>query len=307
MKKRIVALSLCVLIVFSALVVPSFAVTPVDPARPSSLTLKYARDGRVFEGVEVRTYRIAEVFADGTYALTGAFAKYPVKIYDVTSQSEWRAIASTLAAYAAADGIEPTRIGTTDKNGEVRFENILPGMYLTLSVTVREDNTVTIFETFLTVVPRPDENGNHNYDVTAVPKSESYTSVDDKEYKVIKLWKDEGASGKRPANIIVDILKDGVIVDTKILSSENSWSYSWTAPDDGSSWYAVERDVAEGYTVTAVREGNTFVVTNKATSDDSGDAPQTGEMINLRLYAVVMCISGGLLVVLAVWRKRNDA
>ena len=197
--KRTLSILLCVLI-FAAAVSPSVcAITPIDTRRPSSLTLQYTHGGKYFEGLNIRTYRIAEVFADGTYALTGDFASYPVKIYDVTSQSEWRSIATTLAAYAEADDIEPTCTGITDEWGMVSFTDILPGMYLTVSVTSVDGATVTIFETFLTVVPHPSEDGDHDYDVTAIPKSDSYTTGGDIEYKVIKLWKDEGGTDKRPA------------------------------------------------------------------------------------------------------------
>lgn len=303
--KRILSIFLCVLILAVAVSTSVCATTPIDTTRPSSLTLQYARDGKYFEGLTIRTYRIAEVFADGTYALTGDFASYPVKLYDVTSQSEWRSIATTLAAYAEADGIEPTCVGVTDEWGIVSFTDILPGMYLTISVTSVDGATVTIFETFLTVVPYPSEDGNHNYDVTAIPKSDSYTTGGDIEYKVIKLWKDEGASDKRPASVTVDILKDGELKFTQVLSPENNWSYTWKTADDGSVWYVVEREVSEDYTVTVTREGNTFIIVNKIIQEIP-EAPQTGDTTAPWPYAVAMFLSGSALIILTTWRKRTE-
>ena len=190
--KRILAYFLSLLTVFVMLSTSVYCITPIDPARSSSLTLQYAHGGKYYGGLEIKTFRIAEVFPDGTYALTGEFAKYPVKIYEVTSQSEWRAIASTLAAYIHADGIEPTCTNVTDILGTVSFTDILPGMYLTLGVSETEDNVITVFETFLTVVPYPSDDGDHNYDVTAYPKCEEHEFGGDIEYKVVKLWKDKG-------------------------------------------------------------------------------------------------------------------
>jgi len=303
--KKILSLLLCILTVTALISTAAYAVTPIDTARPSSLTLQYSHNGKYFEGLEIKTYRIAEVFEDGTYALTGDFADYPVKIYDVTSQAEWRIIASTLAAYAEGDKIAPTREAVTDARGIVEFKDILPGMYLTLSVTATEENTVTVFETFLAVVPRPSNDGNHNYDVTAFPKCETHTTGGNIEYKIVKLWKDEGHVEDRPKTVVIDILKDGVVYKTLNLSASNSWSLTWEAKDDGAVWYAVERELPVNYTVASTREGNTFVITN---SHKSGipESPQTGDTSVMWPYALVMCLSGGVLVIVATWRKRRE-
>jgi len=303
--KRILAYFLSLLTVFVMLSTSVYCITPIDPTRSSSLTLQYAHGGKYYGGLEIKTFRIAEVFPDGTYALTGEFAKYPVKIYEVTSQSEWRAIASTLAAYIHADGIEPTCTNVTDILGTVSFTDILPGMYLTLGVSETEDNVITVFETFLTVVPYPSDDGNHNYDVTAYPKCEEHEFGGDIEYKVVKLWKDKGYTENRPESVTVDILKDGVLWTSVQLSSENNFSYTWTTADDGSVWHAVERNVSEGYTVSVVRSGDTFLVTNKYIIDIPG-APQTGEPPTLWIYVMTMSLSGMVLILISTWRKRRE-
>lgn len=304
--KRITAFLLCLFVLATLVPLSVGAITPIDPARPSSLTLHYVHNGKCFEGLEIKSYRVAEVYENGTYELTGAFSEYPVKIYEVTSQAEWKKIASTLAAYAAADGIEPTCIGVTDENGVVSFKDILPGMYLTVSVTVHDESGITFFENFLTVVPYPSEDGDHNYDVTAYPKSESRDSGEEQEYKVVKQWKDSGFEDKRPHSVTVEILRNGVVHATETLSPNNNWSYRWTAEDDGSIWQVVERGIPEDYTVTVTREHNTFVITNCTVHDIPG-APQTGDTAVLWVYQLAMCISGGVLLILAAWRKKNEA
>lgn len=274
-----------------------------NPEQPSSLTLQYVHDGQGQEGLGITTYRIAELLPDGTYALTGAFADYPVNITGVTSQAEWREIASTLAAYAAADGIRPTCTAVTDGNGTVVFEDILPGMYLTLSV-----KTETVrFETFLTAVPRPTEDGEYLYDVTAVPKYEPIPAEPvpgTVEYKVIKLWKDTGYTEYRPKSITVDILKDGVFHESQKLSEDNHWMYCWTAPEDGAVWQVVEREVPEGYTVTVTENGNTFQLTN-ITIYIEPTSPQTGTGPVIWQYSLTMCAAGGILLLLAVQREER--
>ena len=274
-----------------------------NPEQSSSLTLQYVHDGQGQEGLGITSYRIAELLPDGTYALTGAFTEYPVNITGVTSQAEWREIASTLAAYAAADGIRPTCTGITDEMGTIVFEDILPGMYLTLSV---KSDTVR-FETFLTAVPRPMDNGEYLYDVTAVPKYEPIPTEPEPgriEYKVVKLWKDTGYTENRPESITVDILKDGVFIESQELSESCSWSYRWTVPDDGAVWQVVEREVPEGYTVTVSDNGNTFLLTN-ITIYSEQTSPQTGTGPVVWQYSLSMCVAGGVLLLLAVQRKER--
>ena len=302
--KKGIAFLLCLVLMYTLVPLSVYAITPIDPEKPSSLTLQYTHDGQIFEGLEIKSYRIAEVYENGTYELTGAFSRYPVKIYEVTSQTEWKKIASTLAAYAEADRIAPTCTGITNETGIVSFTNILPGMYLTMAVTVSGEAEITVFENFLTVVPHPSDDGNHNYDVTAYPKCESYIPSGETEYKVIKLWKDSGYEETRPDSVTVDILKNGVLQSSEILSSDNNWSYRWVSEDDGSTWQVIERRIPADYTITVTKDRNTFVITNTITQDVPS-APQTGDTTVLWVYQLVMCLSGGVMLIIAAWRKKN--
>ena len=302
--KKMTAMLLCLIMIYIIAPLSVYAITPIDSARPSSLTLQYAHNGKCFEGLEIRSYRIAEVHENGTYDLTGEFSNYPVKIYEVTSQAEWRKIASTLAAFSEADQITPTCSAVTDENGMVSFTDILPGMYLTMAVTAADGSEITVFENFLTVIPYPSDDGNHNYDVTAYPKCESYIPDGKMEYKVIKLWKDSGSEEYRPDSVTVDILKNGVLQSTEILSSDNNWSYRWIGEDDGSIWQVIERGIPDLYTITVTKDSNNFVITNSI-AHDVPTAPQTGDTAVLWVYQLVMCLSGGVLLIIAAWRKKN--
>lgn len=302
MKRIFIMLLLCLMAVGS---LSAKAVTPIDPEQPSSLTIQYRYENMDFSGLTCQIYRVAEVFPDGTYALTGSFADVPVNIHGVESQAEWKNIASTLIAYAAADRIQPDYTLATDENGNAAFQNILPGMYLTQSVTVQGSERILTFEAFLTVVPYPQEDGSHNYDVTVVPKVQHHTPTPQPlEYKVVKQWKDLGNTQQRPQSVTVDILKDGVVQSTQILSADNDWCYSWTAPDDGSLWQAVERSVPQNYTVTVVSRDNTILITNVYEAEQ--EPPKTGETMVLWPYMLLLCFCGGVLILLALWRMRKE-
>ena len=282
------------------------ASTAIDPQRPSSLTVTYKYGEKLYEGLPVKIYRVASVSPDGSYDLCGDFADYAVNIYGITSQSEWRVVTSTLAAYIAADKLQPTRSMLTDASGTAAFTDLLPGMYLTLSAVVEAPAEVVTFEDFLTVIPYPSDTGDHDYDVEAFPKCSAYTPTEKEiEYKVIKLWRDEGAGKLRPKTVEIDLYKDGVFESTQTLSAENNWTYSWSAPDDGSVWNVVERKVSGDYTVTVEQNGNNFVITNTLQTEEP-PAPPTGDTTVIWHLAMPMAIAGGILLLIAAWRGRTE-
>lgn len=308
--KRITSMCLSLAVTFLALftVFPCsvHAAEAVNPEEPCSLTLQYAYGEEVFSDLEISIFRAAEVFEDGTYQLTGDFADYPVNIYGITSRTEWTSIASTLSAYAAADGIEPTQQQRTNENGQVSFESLQPGMYLVLAVKIDTDEAVYTFESFMISLPSFDEDDDPYYQVTANPKCESYEpKPGELEYKVVKQWKDQGHSSDRPSSITVDILKDGAFFSTQTLSAENNWSYRWTALDDGSVWQAVERNVPQEYKVTTVVNGETIVITNARTTGEQ-NPPQTGGTTVVWPYILAMCAAGAVILIIGISRKRKD-
>lgn len=302
--KRII-LSVLAAVIFVVCLGINVSAVAINPTQSSSLTLQYKHNEQRFGGIEIKTYRVAEVFEDGTFALCGDFVQYPINIYGITSQSQWRGVTDALASYAAADGITPTRVAITDESGIVQFSDILPGMYMTTSVTADADGDIAVFESFLTVIPSTNDSGEHNYDVTAYPKCEKYTPKPTTiEYKVVKQWQDNGYNEKRPDHIDIDIIKNGEVQYSQRLSSDNNWSYSWEAEDDGSQWQAVERNVPADYTVTIVKSGSIITITNIC--DHTDNPPPTGNTTVIWHYVLILCLSGALLIVLAAWRKRAE-
>lgn len=95
--------------------------------------------------------------------------------------------------------------------------------------------------------------------------------------RVQKIWDDSGHTENRPQEVVVQLLKDGVVSSTVTLSASNNWSYTWSGLDANSNWQIVERDVANGYTVLVEREGDLFRVTNTYQEDVPVTPPSTGE------------------------------
>ena len=306
MKKLTAYLLVCVL-ALSACVTCALCVNAqsYDAQRASSLTIHYGKGEENFEGLSVKTYRIAELVDDGGYRLCGAFADYSVAVYGISSQTEWKRITSTIASYIAADKISPDLEGTTDVEGNVSFSGIRTGLYLTLAVRHETKELVTLFENFITAVPGRDFEGAYTYDVRVVPKHESFLSTpDETEFKVVKQWKDAGGQNKRPESVEVEIYRDGRAVESVKLSAENDWCYKWTAPDDKSTWTAVERNIPEGYKVTVTSDGKTIVITNSCETHEL--PPDTGDTELLSHYVLAACLSGLALITLGVIRMRLE-
>lgn len=307
------------LIVFSllfALVLPvtanavstSEAGEPIDTDRLCSLTVHYGKKEKKFQGLEIRLFQVAELTEDNKYSLMGDFADYPVDIDNITGQAEWENVVSTLNAYIIADGITPTAIKTTDENGEVVFTDLSAGIYLVQGTEDITDGTVTSFKPFLIALPNLNTDKMWEYEVIVIPKSgENVPTGKEIAYSVIKQWRDAGHTDKRPDSVEIEIYKNGKLYEKQVLSENNNWTYKWIAIDDGSEWQVVERKVPSQYTVTVSSSNTSFIVTNTYIGK-TVNPPQTGDTTNIRLYFIVLCISGiGLIITGVCARKRMKA
>ena len=305
--KRIFLLVLCLLTLCALF---GFGTAAERSGEVCTLTVVYAGDGVPFEGLQIEIFRMGELNDEGVYTLAGDFRKYPVEISHVTTQAEWHTIADTLASYALTDRLTPTATRLTDQEGEADFGELPFGMYLVLAEQYQNGETVYLFENFLVVLPGVDGEGNPQYHIRAIPKHDQYTpSPQEIPYKVIKEWKD-GDGRDRPDFVTVEIFRDGTLQYTQKLSSENNWSFAWTAPDDGAVWTVTEQDVPHGYTVTMEKNGETFVVTNHRIPDessDSSDPPVTGDTEVLWPYVLGLFFAGAILAAVALRGRRIEA
>lgn len=298
MTKRIV---ICLMAALYLLLPLSVQAAPLDTERACALTLEYTMDDVVFPNVEVAIYQVAEAYPDGTFALIAPYDNYPVSIHGITSQAEWRDVATTLAAYIAANDTEPTAIGHTDKAGQVRFENLTVGLYLVKGGHGKNEKGIYTFYDFMIYVPSPTEQGDYNYDLLAKPKCENYTPAE--HYRVVKLWKDSGTA-LRPDYVVVDILKDGNPYATVTLNHQNGWTYEWS-DTDAAQWQVAERDVPEGYQVAVTDHETVFTITN-TNPDAPPPPPDTGDSFPLTTWVMVCGLVGVVLVLFGVWGRKYE-
>lgn len=276
-----------------------------DAARSCDLRLTYAKEGVAFSNLEIKLYRIAKTTDLGVFEKVAPYDDYPVSVAGITSQTEWNEVASTLHGYVQADGLTPYRVATTDENGNATFDKLETGLYLVSGVTVQGTDASYIFHDFMLSLPAT-QDGECVYQVSAAPKSTKTEPTDEPvTYTILKLWQDEGHEKQRPAEITVDLLKDGTLAQTVILNAQNGWKYSFQCEDGASTWTVVERNVPQGYTVKVTGKETSFVLVN-TWEGPPVDPPKTGDTFPLRLYMVATFIAGAALVMIGVLAGRKN-
>lgn len=278
----------------------------INTDQSCTLELKYAYDVLTFSDVSVELYQIATVSRDCQYAATEAFASCGLNFNGISSQSEWNTVRSTLDHFIAASAPAPVASQKTDAEGKVVFTDLEPGLYFTSAVQLTHDGFRYYFASVLSALPELNQENAWDYEVSAKCKPDvDNPTGEDIQYKVLKLWKDEGNEENRTESIEIDIIKDGQTVKTVVLSDDNDWSYSWYAEDDGSMWSVIERDIPEGYSMTVESRLTTFTVINSYSAPPPSDSPQTGDTANMGFYVILMCVSGCALILLAITQRRG--
>ena len=84
---------------------------------------------------------------------------------------------------------------------------------------------------------------------------------------VIKIWNDDGNAEARPSEVHIELLRDGVVYDTVILTKDNEWKYHWNGLASNHVWTVREKSVPDGYTAVVTEDGSLFIVTNTKSSD----------------------------------------
>lgn len=287
----------------------SDAKEPISADRDCSLSISCCNDGTPFSALPVKLYKIADVSADYQYTLTPSFEKSNLILNGIQTVGEWKVICSTLEAYILAYGVTADFNAVTDTEGKASFDSLKPGLYLAITDRVIQNETTYVFDSSVIALPGLNADGLWQYHLDVTAKSELIPpSEDDKiELKVLKLWKGDNGSLTRPATVEIEIFRNGTSYQTVTLSEDNRWTYTWSAKNDGSDWKVIERNIPQGYTMTIEERQTSFVLTNTLDRDVpyNPDAPQTGDTANVMLYFILMIVSGSMLIILGITRKRK--
>ncbi len=265
MKRRLAVTLMCALLMFTAALSVS--------ADAGSVTVLFAYEKQPLSGV---TFALTPVgsWDNDHFTLNEPFASDGIVVPDEGDDEGYKALAQTLASYAARDNVPPLATLDTDANGQVRFDNIAEGLYLvTGDSAVLGELTVIPLPTLVSI-PYVTPSGDVSTDAVCEPKVEVRTPVPETvERRALKIWEDDGNEADRPESVTVQLLRDGEIYEEVTLNSENNWRVSWENLDAAYTWQVTEKDVPEGYTVQIEQQGITFTMTNTKESPPPTTVP----------------------------------
>ena len=260
MKKRI----LSVLLICLVLMQTAMAYGRINVDQDASLVISH-----VHPGVSVRIYRMVDVSETVRFTLCGDFARYG-DLQPKIDLGAWDEIAQILDTRVVRDNIRPTASGVTGADGVASFTGLKPGLYLVMGDAYRMGDTVYYLKTTVVSVPGLKADDSWDYNVLMIPKysGEKIPEKTETNISVQKIWQDEGGRDQRPATVTVQLLQGDTVVDTVILSADHNWRHSWSKLPAGYQYRVVETDVADGYTDSYVRDGDTVIIVNTYTPDE---------------------------------------
>lgn len=254
--KRAISL-LLVLLLLAAIPLAAYA-ADFDLAKTGSITVRlrdvYHPETAI--GGTVRLHKVGDATVENsalTFIPTAEFADSGISLTDVNAAG----LADELLAYAEEHDVVGT-LKEADSTGRAAFTGLAAGLYL-----VSQETAVSGYykvSPFLVSLPMYDAESGWNYSITAEPKVQR--PDDDVSVTVYKKWVDNNR--QRPSELVVQLLRDGSVVDEVVLSQRNDWSYTWDDLNSSYDWDVREKRVPKDYTVSYSRRGNIITITNKA-------------------------------------------
>ena len=290
MGRKLISVLLIVWILFMMPMVVFAQRLDVDRVGSISVTLM-DQDGKTpIEGAELSLYYVATVKRNGknnlSYTFTDAFE-------DCGRALDDPALSVELDAFVKENSVSIEKL-VTDDHGSVTFTNLPLGLYF-----VKQTGAVAGYApctSFLVTVPNESADG-YVYDVNASPKTDiaKLTAI-----TVKKVWNTD-ASTKAADSVTIQLLKDGVVVETATLSAQNNWQVTYSDMPMSDAYSIVEVNIPKGFTATYSQMGYVFTVTNSAS------LIQTGQIVwPIPVLAMAgLCLIAVGTVVLRKTRNKN--
>lgn len=222
-----------------------------------TLTLICRTDDVTLTGLHWDLYRVGSRIGPD-FVLDGDFSDYQVDLTDFSAEGMSNA-AKSLENYAVVDGIPPLASGETDTDGLMKFENLVPGLYLLSGTDLVIGTTTYVPSTLLLEI----DSSGQSVDLDAYPKI--IYRIDSSEvviYTVKKIWRTEdGQPVDTTAPIIAEIYCNNELYETITLSDENDWTYTWEG-ESTDEWRVKEVNIPDNCTVVYDSNETQFAIVN---------------------------------------------
>lgn len=155
----------------------------------------------------------------------------------------------------------------TDGAGKAVLRDLPLGLYFVKQTAPGANNVMCM--PFLVTVPSK-TSGGYEYDVDARPKADVVETTD---ITIEKVWNVDD-SARIAKQVTVQLLRDGAVIKTAVLSEENGWRVVYDDMPRSDAYSVMEIQIPEGFTATYSQNGDyDFIVTNSAS------LPQTGQLV----------------------------
>ena len=255
-----------------------------------SVTLKGQDGSTPITNAELSLYYVANVELNDnnnlSYTFTDTFKDCGVALDDP-------ALSTKLDIFVEEHTVSSTT-QVTDFRGQADFVNLPLGLYF-----VKQTSDVLGYApctSFLVTVPNENVEG-YVFDVNASPKTEAakLTSI-----TVKKVWNTEDSTPSTDS-VTVQLLRDGAVVETATLNSNNNWQVTYVDMPQSDVYSILETNVPKGFTATYSQNGYVFTVTNSAS------LIQTGQLVwpipVLGIAGIILIATG--VVLLKKTRDKN--
>lgn len=235
-----------------------------DPGRSGAITITLAdpADGCPVAGAAFEVYHIASVDINAEQKLNYTYLE-PFRTCGIPLDDPDLPI--RLSAFVQEHPVPAIRI-VTDAHGTAACSGLPLGLYLVKQVGDAEGFAACT--PFLVTVPIQSETG-FAYDVDASPKTDVVRLVT---ITVRKVWNTDGFS-ELPDSVTVQLLRDGSVVETAVLSADNDWQAVFADLPRSDGYSIREVGIPKGYTATYTGHNWEFLVTN------TPSLAQTGQLV----------------------------
>lgn len=256
-KLMAVCLAACMLLTMS---VTAFA-RDFDPDRTGSISvvLKDKDAKKPIVGAELSLYYVADVKLNNKNHLSYTYTE-EFEDCDIPLDDRW--LAEKLDIFVEYHA-EPVGTETTDAKGYAAFTDLPPGLYF-VKQTESPDGE-TICTPFLVTLPFKGDRG-YEYDINASPKTDVEKLIT---VTIRKVWNTD-ESTKIADHVMVQLLRNDVVITTANLNPQNNWKVTYTDMPESDSYSIKEINVPKGFTATYSQNGYEFTVTNSASLIQTG-------------------------------------